>query len=388
MTYLHTQERTFSPPLRQSSISTCLRCKRCFLFRYRWGLCPILPQASSAAPNRGCIIHTVLAYEDSPEGNAALDAYHSAIASRIEAAISETKDPLGELTYALRDFEQTFSKALMLRRVLTRSCPQPDYVKTLCVEEPVTFQVTHPTAAKHGFPAMTLSSRLDKLVLDQRPESNHSVWVRDYKTTLRDADFFLTGYSYSLQCLLYRMAAEAWLSANTAEPHTVRGFILDILQVPTIRMSAADRDYTVATKTLKSGPNKGKEVTEKVYTGEPLFENYLKRCEEWYADKGKDAVRSYPIFYTGPTMTPDLLSVLYMAHRYTHLEKPTTRAYPKDLTASYCTYYERVCNYYPLCSSDEAAWSSIIEAKYTVKDPSESAADDVLESEPQPPTQE
>jgi len=375
MAYTHTPEKTFSAPLRQSSISECLRCKRCFMFRHRWGLVPKSMSVPTAA-TRGRIIHAVLSFPVTPEGDKALTDWKAGTTAALEKLIAETGDPLGTLADQIAHFENTFAVAAMFRSLMAEKFAPPSYMQTLCTEEPVSFTFTSPELQAANVPVFTLSSRLDRLVLDTRPDSR-SVWVRDFKTTERDPVQTLTGYAYSIQCRLYRMAAEAYLASCPLPDGAadVTGFILDVLRLPSITLSAADRDFKVVNKTLKSGPRKGETVAEKIYYGEPKLANYINRCAEWYDNNQYDAIQSYPIRYIGGALDKEFLSVLYTAHRYMNIEEPISANFPRDLTRSYCVNYGRVCDYYGLCSSDEAAWPSLIETRYTVVDPNTADAE-------------
>ena len=58
------------------------------------------------------------------------------------------------------------------------------------------------------------------------------------------------------------------------------------IRKPTIEFGMKDRDYTVDMTPLKSGPRKGLPRNTKVYEGEPRFDNYLDRCNQWYHANG------------------------------------------------------------------------------------------------------
>ena len=51
--------KTYVQPLHQSSISTCLGCRRCYMYRDRWCLRPKKKEKAGAA-NQGRIIHRFL----------------------------------------------------------------------------------------------------------------------------------------------------------------------------------------------------------------------------------------------------------------------------------------------------------------------------------------
>lgn len=65
------------------------------------------------------------------------------------------------------------------------------------------------------------------------------------------------------------------------------GMVHLVVQKPTIEFGMKDRNYTLDESPFKSGPRKGQPRNERVYQGEPIFENYVKRVCEWYAGTGE-----------------------------------------------------------------------------------------------------
>ena len=226
-----------------------------------------------------------------------------------------------------------------------------------------------------GMPALDIpiEGTLDEGVLDEQASC---VYIRDTKTTGRPVEFTLTGYSYSLQCRLYRILIDAWLRSQKETPlvgvtkisdlpPTSTGFILDILQKPTIRMCDKDRPFTEYNAILSRGPRKGQMEVRREYAEgtSPVFENYLNRCREWYKEAGSEAASSFSVAYAEAPMPSELADALILGY-YLTAQEPIPSLFARDITSDACTAWDRVCLYYPLCSTSEAAWPAIIESKY------------------------
>lgn len=75
------------------------------------------------------------------------------------------------------------------------------------------------------------------------------------------------------------------------------------LQKPTINLCGEDRPYKIEKKILKSGPRKGMEIDEKVWTSDtPTLELYIARCRRWYL--GLEEFTQRQAFILSPDKTP------------------------------------------------------------------------------------
>jgi hypothetical protein len=338
----------FVTPLRQSSVAACLRCKRYAFLRYRAGLLPRRAERVGAA-SLGKAVHKIM--------EVGTDAAFLWLKSQTDKLIPLLdNDPLGEVERAIRKHDENWSKARMMCEYFRATYPQPDYLETICAEQKVSVSIA-------GTP-LVLEGTIDLLVRDTR---NGACYIRDFKTTSRDTQHTLTGYQYSIQCRLYRLLALDYLYTQTGKSNDLPGvdrilpaFILDVMQVPGIKFCTSDRSF-------RDVPLKKGEGTKREYYGEPVWGNYLSRCKEWYTENGISAASSFFLTYGEPPITPELSDALSSAG--TILSSSTLETAHRDVTRSYCMSYERVCDYYPLCSTSEELWPNIIETSYVVSNP-------------------
>jgi len=341
------------------------------MFRDRWCIIP-KQQPFAVAASQGSLTHRLI--EKGPDGiemvRAQVQEYIQHLLSRIDAG----EDLLGYIAQEANELDNQFNKALAMATVLWEKYPRPKHHKILAKEKTIDISFRLGKPEDMPFPIVNLRGRLDEIVLD---EKSSLIYIRDYKTTSRDVTYTLTGYHYSLQCRLYRLLAGAFL--QDLPDHKNRspdGFILEILQVPTISMGSKDRDYTEYEYTFTRGSRKGETEMRRDYEGEPQFSNYLQRCRGWYAERGDEAVQSFAVRFIEPVLPQELSLALGLAVIYQNLPADVPSAFPRDTTASYCKFMNRICPYYDLCCTDEAAWPAIIESKYEVKPPIQLEATD------------
>lgn len=124
-------------------------------------------------------------------------------------------------------------------------------------------------------------------------ETTNRVWILDLKTCEENPLERLVSCPLEFQAQHYFHVVRTLLLKRRIHPNVVPadalmgGVIHIAIQKPTIDFGRNDRDYRIVTRTLKSGPNKGEERTEKVYAeGEPKLSNYLARIEDWYHGRG------------------------------------------------------------------------------------------------------
>lgn len=139
-----------------------------------------------------------------------------------------------------------------------------------------------------------LVGTLDQLYYNS---NTNTLWILDAKTCDCAATQRLETCTIELQTLHYiyilrqiiQTNPEILKQWNVPPDVTVGGMIHWAVQKPTIDFCDKDRDWTMDTSPLKSGPRRGLPRMEKIYSGEPKLENYLKRCAEWYKGEGEYA---------------------------------------------------------------------------------------------------
>lgn len=324
-----TERQSWVQPLHQSSVDMCLRCKRCYMFRYRWCIFPKVPEVKPSA-TLGHIVHRFMELGQEKvqqvrnEVNESINFY----AAKVDAG----EDLLGDYAKMANALSDSLDKALAMVTLFWERYPLPERFKVLAVEKPVLTQLD----LQDGLPPVILAGRLDRVLVD---EETSNLYIRDQKTSGRDTKFTLAGYPFSLQCRVYRILAAIEYDKSPV------GFIIDLLRKPSIKYCPKTKD--------KDG-----------------FSSYLDRVKKWYDEQGIEAMVSHSILFTEPLLPWELAKDLRIASYYqTCPAKP--EFFGRDETASYCKHYERLCSYYPLCSRDEAGWDFTIEEKFEVVPPAE-----------------
>ena len=141
---------------------------------------------------------------------------------------------------------------------------------------------------------------------------------------------------------MYRLLASAIVKKAP------KGFILDLLQMPTIKFCKKDAN----------------------------FDAYVKRCRSWYIQQGKNAIRSFSILYNEPLDNPELYGNLRVCSAYQRAMPPKdlpgslfVDMFPRDTTTATCKDYQRVCDYYMLCNTSMAAWPALLHQHFVVVEP-------------------
>ncbi len=356
------EREIYSQPAHQSSTGMCMRCRRAYMFKCRW--CIFLKQpVFKPAPSQGKLVHRLLHL-----GPGKVDIVRSEVAAMVNElvkSIDKGEDLLGNLAVQANSLNNLFSKALVMATILWEKYPRPKHHKVLAKEKTVkaVFKLSLPEEPEL---LIELEGIIDEVIEDTK---TGFIWIRDYKSSMRDVAFTMTGYQYSFQCRFYRLLAGAYLQGlEEYKGRSPQGFILEILQTPTISMCDFDRDYTEHEHTFTRGSRKGETEMRKEYEGVPKFENYLQRCRDWYKERGDEAVQSFSIRFNEPILPDELRGDLLIA-ALARVVPAESAYFPRDATGSYCTYFERVCPYYELCCRDEASWDAIIEDKFEVRPP-------------------
>lgn len=147
------------------------------------------------------------------------------------------------------------------------------------------------TYTDRRYPKCPLVCTLDALLYHQK---QNSLWVVDWKTCsespkVRLATCPLEQQTWQYMWVVRELLREGGLQKQLNLPADVQlgGMIHVAIQKPTISLGQQDRACTVDMTPLLSGPRKGLPRNEKKYTGEPLLENYIKRCSDWYRGEGE-----------------------------------------------------------------------------------------------------
>lgn len=134
----------------------------------------------------------------------------------------------------------------------------------------------------------TLVAQFDQLIYNER---NNLIYIVDLKTTSGSPRARLQTCPIEFQAQHYIHVLEAavrkGLLASDAPLAAGVGGILHIaIRKPSIRFGLKDRPFRIEERTITRGPRKGAVVQEKKYYGEPSFDHYLSRCEDWYLARG------------------------------------------------------------------------------------------------------
>lgn len=316
-------------PISSSSIVDGLRCERLYYFKYRIAIRPKVKPYSKGATT-GSLVHKLMkAGRDGIEKvQQEVFKKHARLVERIKAG----EDLTGDLVRAANDLNHLYQKALAIVTIFWEKFPPKKYMTTICREE--RRESFGPQAT---IPCVWIA---DWVVRDER---DGSVWIRDAKTTSESFDSVLMGFLHSVPCRFYRMMAaqEKW-------GNKVKGFILDMVQVPTIKLCG--KDEKVAAK-----------------LGCTPFEAYVQRIKDWYETQQEDPMRSVAVVFNEDIHNPEIMHAL---DKITELweREANPGNFDRDVTRSRCYHYRKPCPYYPFCSSDISAWPSLIEQFYEIRE--------------------
>jgi hypothetical protein len=251
----------------------------------------------------------------------------------------ETCDNLGMLPSgeAFTSFQNTLTKDTSLGLALCQFVhenhpwPNPDKWASIATELPI--------RCKWGNLVSYIRGTLDYIAYDS---SKNELWIVDHKTTSFDPVDAASEYKLSIQPAIYRLlltvAHEYGILKNVPPDAVVAGVAHNCIRKPTIRQKKTE-----------------------------TFEEYVTRCGEWLKDNGTNNrptfVRSW-IRFSGPLLSEET---------YLRLKEGDTanRAFP-DLdrfhrNSKACRSYNRLCQYYELCTTNPDLWDSLLEYKYVVK---------------------
>lgn len=127
-------------------------------------------------------------------------------------------------------------------------------------------------------------------------KGQNSVWIVDLKTCSGSplerldtcqGEFQTHHYLDVLQSVL--KSGNGWRHWSLPPDAWLGGFVHIAVSKPSIEFGDMDRDHTLDTTPLKTGPRKGQPRNERIYRGEPKLDNYLTRVREWFTSSGRYA---------------------------------------------------------------------------------------------------
>jgi hypothetical protein len=386
------------PPIRASSYQKLLSCPFQYYLSERLGLFPAL--SWSEALSRGSWFHKRLEVADhTPEEVAAfmthtLNSRFSEI-REIAKATGIVGDQLGLILQKEEEdcrtswawFDAACEVPITTRPLVTFGPTLNKYTG-----EVISGYFQHPrwkllgrellvTVSLPGF-RTPLAGRLDALY--HNLDSN-TLWILDGKTcreaprirlAICPVEFATRHYLFMTQELL----DSGLLHSRYQLPSDVKlgGMVHVAFQKPTINFAQCDRDYTLDTTPLKSGPRKGEPRNEKVFFGEPRIHNYLTRCRAWYLSKGEyEALRpARETLSDDPTTGPpvnmswtsasildedtllEYRSQLEFIHEYA-TRNPVPFRFPR--VGSSCLSFSRLTPYFPFYVTPPKDWPEVIQ---------------------------
>lgn len=322
---------------RQSCIKCAYSCERKLLYQYIWGVTLRGHQIKEAA-DLGKIYHKF--QQLGPDKTAEVRTWVSKMQQALVARAERGEDLDGEMIRSANMLTTLHDKAAVMAHLFWERFPQPE-----------SFQVIG-TEIKHrmDFQGLVLAGTIDKLI---SVAPNAELWIRDHKSTGRSLFTIFGGSGWSIQGRLYRLLMTDWTQKNGDAPSTIKGFILDGILKPGIKLCRTD------------------EKNAKEWGGSEQ-EAYLRRVKQWYADyskknDGAKSMDSRGVIFTEPLVPIELQQVLNkMKSLYYCL--PVPENFPRDITRTACFQYEKQCIYLDLCSTPVAQWDALFEQRYEIKE--------------------
>jgi hypothetical protein len=208
-------------------------------------------------------------------------------------------------------------------------------------------------------------------------KGQNSVWIVDAKTTSYSPSLRASSCPFEFQTHHYLHIANRLLDRGVIQrtfnlPTDARlgGMIHLIVKKPSIEFGMKDRNFTVDTTPFKSGPRKGLPKNEKVYFGDPVWENYLSRVQHWYlaTDEYENNKPEWAIdppvnmsivsgsIVNDPYQSEQYLSQLRLVKMWA-ARKPEPQFFPHP---SSLIHFGKLDDYAPFVMNPPSAWSEII----------------------------
>jgi hypothetical protein len=335
----------------QSCVKCALGCERKWFLRYRWGLTSKSVEIKESA-DLGHIYHKFQQYGPGEESKtkAWVRQQQQALADKIDKG----EDIDGQMARKINSMSVATNKAEAMAKVFWDKYPTPNYLKTLGTEIKIKSSVTIKLSSGEVI-EVPIEGTLDKILQVTEGPRAGDIWIRDHKSTGRSLHLLFEGFPWSIQARLYRILATNYCKQEKIEGN-VRGFILDGILKPGIKLCAKDNKNATAWKCTPE-------------------EAYLRRVVEWYKDKEEEASReplkmppicSQSIMYNEPILPAELVINIYRVYKMSQ-RIPDPQLYSRDVTRTHCSFYEKSCTYMPLCTSPIAEWSEVIDRNYKVE---------------------
>lgn len=343
LTYLeaHGISASSPPSIRASQLDCADNNEFIYFLVCRLGLVPAL--SYSAALSRGTYFHYRFALMGKPNAHATYDALCAARLDELKATC-KALNISGEATEGIinREIEDQLLATIYYDAATTVKLPGTDNRPTHSFEEymlregwrivgsEIRIALTIPKLS----PTIPLVCQLDLLLLH---EKTATLWIPDAKTTSYSPRMRAATISYEFATQFYMLLVQEALDRqvlqsqlNLPEHTHLAGMLHPIVQKPTIRMSAQDRDFKWVSDgarkkmrgTLRRAPSTAShewmaewapydytlgpaqfnhydtfdncfavlheatgKTPEKAYFGDPRRENFLARCRQWYTDE-------------------------------------------------------------------------------------------------------
>jgi len=212
-------------------------------------------------------------------------------------------------------------------------------------------------------------------------EEQNVLFVVDAKTCSTSPEDRLVTCPLEFQTQHYMMVLKIALENNLLQsiynlPDDVGvGGMLHIgIQKPTIDFGMKDRDFEEVQHVLSRGPRKGQTEVRRNYVGEPRFENYISRCNDWYRGQGEYEhlserwATSPPVNYS-LTYGSMLLDEDYIDEYYSRValirQYSQCKAIPKNFprSASHLQQFGRLSPFTPFYLTPPKEWPDIIQSQ-------------------------
>jgi len=374
-----------TPSIRSSDYEGVLHCPFQYYLGRRLGLVPVLRW--SKALSRGSWFHKRLElYRDN--STMALEIMNAMLDDRIDeleeicnriGIKGESKDNIKErerrdFWCALGWYEtamnlDTHQKIPTVQKFLTQ-----DHFQHLGSEVGVRLHMPHTSKAGK----VMLTGMYDTLLYHK---AQNTIFIVDAKTCAGSPEERLQTCPLEFQTQHYMMTLKIALENNLLQPMFdiptdvgVGGMIHIGVQKPTIDFGMKDRDYEEVEHTLSRGPRKGQTEIRRNYIGEPRFDNYIDRCNDWYRGQGEYEhnaekwASSPPINYS-LTYGSTLLDEDYIDEYYSRValirQYVQCKAIPKNFprSVSHLRQFGRMSPYTPFYMTPPKEWPDIIQAQ-------------------------
>jgi hypothetical protein len=313
-------------PINQSAMKDLLHCPRLYLWSFRWGLVP-RRRAMSDALGTGTYFHALAAAGMENVGMVRKTLLDDQIKVAMEAGWDE--DMMGDRADLVARMQNNFNFALMMYTLLQEKYPDNPGMKCLFREQKLNGNVFG--LEIHGTPDSVWEAL-----------GTGHIWIRDYKQTGRDFALMTAGEAWGIQSRIYRILVEQTIGKP------VYGFIYDRVRKPTIKFCNKDKTW----------------------------DDYLKRCRQWYIENDVKAVESKAVMFKEEPLNSEVLGTVSNAEWFRDLEVGNIDDFQKDVTCAQCSSYGRLCPYIRLCQAPSEMLPAIISSEYQLKETQDDTADE------------